>query len=137
MSVVLDGSVTLAWFFEDEQTDASRAVLAQVTKDGAIVPRLWRYEVANGLQMAVIRKRIDAEFRDGALARLSRLPIDVDSEGDAQLWSASVQLADRYGLTIYDAAYLELAQRCRLPLATLDKKLIRAGRSELVATVGH
>ena len=76
MSVVLDASLTLSWYFEDERTPAIDAVLDRVTEDGAITPGLWRLEVANGLRMAMRRKRIDAAFRDRALAHLGELPID-------------------------------------------------------------
>ncbi len=136
MSLVIDGSITLAWYFTDERTEASHAVLRQVAEEGAIVPALWRIEVANGLQMAVRRKRVDAHFRDRALAHLGTLDIMTDTEGEAYAWSTSVQLAERHALTVYDASYLELAQRRRLRLATLDMALIRAGRAELVAVIG-
>jgi predicted nucleic acid-binding protein len=87
------------------------------------VPSLWRLETANGLQVAIRRKRIDGAFRDHALIHLARLPITIDPETDVQAWTATLQLADRFQLTLYDAAYLELAQRRTLPLATLDSAL--------------
>ncbi len=65
MTVVIDSSVTLAWFFADERSAAADAVLDQVTESGTVVPSLWGLEVANALQMAVRRKRIDAAFRAG------------------------------------------------------------------------
>ena len=123
MRLVIDASLTLSWYFEDERTPAANAVLDQVTNTGAVVPSLWRLETANGLQIAIRRKRIDAAFRDRALLDLGRLPITIDPETDAQAWTTTLQLADRFQLTLYDAAYLELAQRCALPLATLDKAL--------------
>lgn len=129
MSLVLDSSVALAWCFEDERTEAIRAVLDVVVERGAVVPSLWRYEVANGLQMAVRRNRIDAAFRDRALANLSDVEILADDDSDALVWPATTKLAELYGLTVYDAAYLELAQRRRLPLATLDSALTRAARA--------
>ena len=137
MSLVLDGSITLAWCFQNEQTEASRAVLRKVIEDGAIVPPIWRFEVANGLQMGVRRKRIDSAFRNETLADLARLNIIVDPDCDSQAWSASVQLADQYALTVYDAAYLELAQRRRMPLASLDVALRKAGRAERVPLIGQ
>ena len=136
MSVVLDSSIVLAWYFKDEQTAAVLAVLDEVVAEGAIVPPIWRYEVANGLQMAVIRRRVDSAFRDNALSRLARLSILTDSECDAHAWSASVQLADRHGLTTYDASYLELAQRRRTRLATLDRKMIDAAWTNRIPTIG-
>lgn len=133
MSVVLDASVTLAWQFREAQTDAALAVLADVSKAGAVVPVLWRFEVANGLQMGVRRGRIEAKDRDDALLDLSVLEIRVDEECADRAWSTTVTLSELYGLTVYDAAYLELAQRLRLPLATLDDALTRASRAAGVA----
>jgi predicted nucleic acid-binding protein len=126
VSLVLDASLTLAWFFEDEHTSAASAVLDRIVDTGAIVPALWRIEVLNAFQMAIRRKRIDSGFRDTALARLSALPIAVDPDSDAHVWATTLLLADRFRLTAYDAVYLELAQRRSLPLATLDQGLRQA-----------
>ncbi len=123
MTLVVDASLTLSWYFEDERTPAADALLDQVTNTGAVVPSLWRLETANGLQVAIRRKRIDVAFRDRALTHLTRLPITVDAETDAHAWTTTLQLADRFQLALYDAAYLELAQRRALPLATLDSAL--------------
>ena len=136
MSLVLDASLTLAWFFKDERTPAADAVLTEVAEKGAVVPALWRLEVANALQMALRRKRIDAAFRDSALTQLSRLSISADPDTDAYAWSVTLQLADRFQLTLYDAAYLELAQRRRLPLATLDRDLREASTALGIAVLG-
>jgi predicted nucleic acid-binding protein len=137
LSLVLDSSVALAWYFKDEQTEAIRAVLHQVIEEGALVPALWRFEVANGLQMAVRRKRIDDAFRDRALTHLAAIPIEVDPESELHAWSASVRISTVHGLTVYDASYLELAQRRRLRLATLDSALIKAANAELVTVIGR
>jgi predicted nucleic acid-binding protein len=128
VSLILDASVALAWYFEDERTDESDTVLDRVTEAGAVVPTLWRYEVANGLQTAVRRKRIDQAYRDASLAELRLLPIEIDRAGDDSVWTAMLGLADRFSLTMYDAAYLELAERRRLPLATDDRALRAAAR---------
>jgi predicted nucleic acid-binding protein len=128
VSLILDASVTLAWYFEDERTDESDAVLDRVTESGAVVPTLWCYEVANGLQTARRRKRIDEAYRDASLAELRLLPIEIDRVGDDSVWTAMLDLADRFGLTMYDAVYLELAERRRLPLATGDRALRAAAR---------
>ncbi len=79
--------------------------------------------MANGLQTAIRRKRIDAAYRDLALSRLMAQRVAVDPETDRHAWSATVRLAERHGLTVYDASYLELALRLGLPLATADKAL--------------
>lgn len=137
MSLVLDASLTLSWYFEDERTPAIDAVLDQVVARGAVVPSLWRIEVANGFQMAIRRKRIDKDFRDLAIRHLGLLPIVVDPETDTYVWTATLRLADRFGLTVYDAAYLELAQRRSLPLASLDKELRTAGQALGVSMLGR
>lgn len=129
MSLVLDGSATLAWCFEDETAPAIDAVMDRVANEGAIAPALWRVEVANGLQMAVRRKRIDEAYRDAAFVQLAALDVRIDPDGDRLVWSATVQLAAAYKLTVYDACYLELARRRSVPLATLDAELARAARS--------
>lgn len=123
MSLVLDASLALAWLFDDECTPAVDAVLVNVVAHGARVPELWRLEVANALQMAVRRKRIDTTFRDQALQRLAALPIAIDPDTNHHAWASTLRLADSFDLTLYDAAYLELAQRYSLPLASLDREL--------------
>jgi predicted nucleic acid-binding protein len=125
--LVLDASLTLAWYFDDEASPVVDAVLSVVTRGGAVVPPLWRLEVANGFQSAIRRKRIDKRYRDDSLAELRLLPIEIDSECDARVWSSTLPLADRFGLSVYDACYLELAQRRNLPLGTLDARLRSAG----------
>jgi predicted nucleic acid-binding protein len=137
VSVVLDSSVTLAWLYSDELTDPVRQVFERVTATRAWVPALWRLEVANSLHMAVRRKRIDAAFRDASLADLALLNIGTDPDTDAFAWSTTLQLAQSHGLTVYDAAYLELAQRMALPLATLDEELRAAGRAVGIALLGR
>jgi predicted nucleic acid-binding protein len=134
VSLVLDSSATLAWIFGDETTDAIRRVFDQVADDGAIVPALWRLEVANGLTMAVRRNRIDKDFRQAALDDLGMLDIVSDQHTDARAWRDTLELADRFRLTVYDAAYLELARRSGQPLATLDNDL-RAAAVDVGVTV--
>jgi predicted nucleic acid-binding protein len=126
--LVLDASVVLSWHFEDEQSPRVMQMMDQVVDHGAVVPALWRYEMANGFQSAIRRRRIDADYRDQSLQRLTLLDIEIDPESLAHIWTPVVHLADRYRLTIYDAAYLELAQRRALPLATLDEALAQAAR---------
>ena len=130
MSLVLDASVTLAWLYPDEVTNAIDDVFNAVTSRGAWVPSLWRLEVANGLTLAVRRGRIPATFRSASLADLALAPISIDADTDQQAWHTTLQLADRFRLTLYDAAYLEPAHRRSLPLASLDNDL-RNGASRL------
>jgi predicted nucleic acid-binding protein len=137
VSLVVDSSVTLAWVYAEETTEAISEVLVRLTDRGAWVPALWKLEVANVLEMGVRRGRHDAAFRDAALADLTVLPISLDEETDRQAWGATVRLASRHRLTTYDAAYLELAQRRGLPLATLDKELRGAAALEGVVLLGQ
>ena len=136
MSVVLDSSVTLAWLYSDELTPATQQVLDRVLAEGACVPALWRLEVANSLQTGVRRGRISPEFRDASLADLALMAIATDPDTDTFAWSATLRLAERFRLTLYDAAYLELAQRLSLPLATLDQELRAAAEALGVTRLG-
>ena len=128
--------MALSWYFEDECSPAADALLDRVAEDGAIVPSLWRLEIANGLRTAIRRNRIDQGFRDRAIAQLARLPINVDPDTDRYAWTTTLQLADLFALTPYDAAYIELAQRLVLPLATLDEPLRAAATALGVALLG-
>lgn len=128
MSLVLDASLTIAWYFEDQRSPQSESILDRVITDGAFVPTLWKVEVANGLQTAMRRKRIDRSYRDQAIGQLAALPIETDTETALHIWTTTLELAEQHALTAYDAAYLELAIRRRLPLASLDKQLVEAGR---------
>ena len=121
--------MALAWCLKDEGTGATAAVLRDVISHGAVAPSLWRLEVGNALQTAIRRKRITAEIRESALADLRALDVEIDSETDQRAWSATLRLAERHKLTLYDAAYLELADRRALPLASLDVALCAAAAS--------
>jgi predicted nucleic acid-binding protein len=136
MSLVLDSSVSLASVINVEITPAVLQAMELVIANGAWVPSLWRLEVANVLEMGVRRKRFDASHRDKALADLSLLPIAIDPETDRQAWGATLRLAVRHRLTLYDAAYLELAKRRALSLATLDVELRVAANAEGVELLG-
>jgi len=136
VSLVLDSSATLAWFHTDETTPAVRHVFELLTKSGAWVPCLWRLEVANILEMGIRRGRYDLAFRHATLEDLLLLPISLDPETDRQAWDSTSQLAHGHRLTLYDAAYLELAKRRGLPLATLDLALRTAAMAEGVPLLG-
>jgi predicted nucleic acid-binding protein len=136
VSLVLDSSATLAWVYAEETTKAIRAVFDDLAREGGWVPALWRLEVANVLEMGVRRNRHDVAFRDATLADLALLPIQLDPETDQHAWGSTARLAARHGLTLYDAAYLELARRRELPLATLDQPLRSAAFAEGVPLMG-
>jgi predicted nucleic acid-binding protein len=123
MSLVLDSSVALSWCFEDERPPAALSVLDQVVDVGAVAPVPWLLEVLNGLVMAERRGRLDAARRQQLSGFLRDLPVTLDQETAVQAWTATVHLAERCRLTVYDATYLELAQRLELPLATFDQEL--------------
>jgi predicted nucleic acid-binding protein len=136
VSLVLDSSLTLAWLFADESTPAVAAILDRVARSGAWAPSLWWLEVANSLQVGVRRGRITESFRDQTLADLGYLPIRLDPETAQHAWSTTLQLAVKHRLSVYDAAYLELALRLELPLGTLDEDLRNAADRTGVTLLG-
>ena len=137
MTFVVDSSVALAWCFKDEQTERTDALLREVATSGATAPTLWPLEVLNGLAMGERRGRLDATQRDSLAGLLRDLPIRIDKETTVQAWGATARLAASFRLTVYDAAYLELAQRLSLPLATRDRALRTASRNLGVALLGE
>lgn len=136
MSFVVDSSVALSWCFEDERTPATQAVLEQVGESGAVAPQHWPLEVLNGLMMAERRQRVAAARRRQLADFLRDLPITLDPDTTIQVWGATQGLAERFRLTLYDAAYLELAHRKRLSLASLDQDLRKAGAALGVTLLG-
>jgi predicted nucleic acid-binding protein len=136
MSMVLDSSVALAWVYADETTNAVLRLFDEIRLRGAWVPGLWRWEIANVLRLNCRRGRHAADFRDGALSTITMLPIKVDAEADRKAWSDTLHLAERHGLTVYDASYLEIASRRKIPLATLDRQLRAAATSEGIQLLG-
>ena len=126
---VLDSSVTLAWYFADEADPYANAVAGQLPTARAIVPGIWPLEVANVILMGE-RRKWSTEAQAGKwLKYLSRLPIEVEEMTTAIAWGEVVRLAREHNLSAYDAAYLELALRLGLPLATLDDRLRTALRA--------
>lgn len=136
MSFVLDSSVTLTWCFEDEATPVADLLLTRLTDDGAHAPSLWPLEVLNALTMAQRRGRISPGAVYDRIVFLQALPVMLDTQTAAQSWVTTHQLADQHRLTLYDAAYLELAQRLNLPLATLDSDLRKAASALNVPLLG-
>jgi len=134
-SFVLDASVALKWFLEDESDrQYSLHILARLSEQRAAVPLLWFYEVGNGLVMAYRRKRITLEQADGFLTRLKTLPIDAVQEAPGEILDLRA-LARTQQLTTYDAAYLAMASRLNLPLATTDSGLRRSAAAAGIALV--
>lgn len=137
MSLVLDVSVTLAYLMSEESTDSIVRVWDQVMARDGWVPGLWWIETANALISAERAGRIDLAFRKAALGDLITFPINTDVETWERAWQqTALSLAERHRLTAYDAAYLELALRRGLPLATLDSELRVAATAERVPLLG-
>jgi predicted nucleic acid-binding protein len=132
LSVIIDNSVAMAWVLPDESVPLADLVLDRVVYDGGHVPFHFPAEYANGLTVAMRKGRIDAAARSEAFRRLPMLKLVRDIDGAGRLDTA-MEIADLYRLTVYDALYLELALRLRLPLATLDDALARATRQAGVA----
>lgn len=120
---VLDNSIVMAWSFADETSAYADAVLDSLAASRTIVPVLWPLEVANALLMGERRKRSTEAETIRWVGILKRLPIVIDDETNTRAWSDTIALARGHKLSAYDAAYLELAIRRRLPLATLDALL--------------
>jgi predicted nucleic acid-binding protein len=123
---VLDASVALAWCFHDEATSQADAMAKRLAKIGAMVPGLWRLEIANALLAAERHERCTTADTQSWLRFLSTLPIRLDDETASHAWSDTLRLARAQKLSVYDAAYLELALRRGLDLATLDSRLATA-----------
>jgi predicted nucleic acid-binding protein len=127
--LVVDSSVAIAWCFPDEKDAYPQSVLDGLASERAIVPELWHLEVANTLLVGERRKRSTQANTVAWLGFLTSLPIAVDEETKAHAFGNTLNLAREHNLSAYDAAYLELALRRGLPLATLDDKLKAAARA--------
>ena len=133
MPFVIDASVTACWAFEDEDHPIAARALDQLRIDAARVPGLWWFEVRNTLIVNERRKRITSQAVTDFLRKLSSLDVRPDTDPNE---SEILELARRYRLTVYDSAYLELARREGIALATLDEELADAARAEKVALIG-
>lgn len=133
MPFVLDASIAVSWALSDESEPAATAALESAGGNLCIVPALWWFEVRNCLLMAERRKLLSSAETSRFLRDLAELKLSEDfSRDDADL----LRLARTHKLTTYEAAYLELAQRRGVPLATLDGALARAARVERVFLIG-
>lgn len=121
--------MTLAWAFEDEGGPAADGILARLTSEFCLVPLLWPLEVTNALLVAERRGRLTESESHRFVGLLSALLIEVDSETPRGAFAEVLPLARRHDLSTYDAAYLELAMRSALPLATFDERLRKAART--------
>ncbi|MTJ11047.1 type II toxin-antitoxin system VapC family toxin [Anabaena sp. UHCC 0187] len=126
MQFVLDCSVAISWCLVDENNDYANSILTMMVDSEAFVPGIWSLEIANTLIVAERRNRMTKEQSQEAINLLQSLLIQVDMATDTNALDATLKLAREEGLAAYDAAYLELALRLQLPLATLDNRLAEA-----------
>ena len=136
MSLVLDASLTMAWCFESEANGYTDEIPARMEQgEEAFVPTLWRLEVVNALLRAKRQGRITGERAAEFLAQLRGFAIEVDDEAPGKADNEIFQLGLKHQLSSYDAAYLELAMRRKLPLATQDNNMIAAAKAMAVSRV--
>lgn len=126
MSLVIDASVALSWCLADEDDPLAEFAVRLTLEHFAIVPRIWWYEILNGLAVNRRRGRLDAADASATLADLKGMRILVDDDHSD---GVILDLARKHGLSAYDAAYVETALRRSLPLASLDRRLRRAGEA--------
>ncbi len=133
MPIVIDNSVSIAWCMSDEAAPIADKAMSRVVEEGGVVPGIWWYELRNALLMNERRGRISRQQVADTLIDSQSLGISVDHRHDETL---ILELAQQFELTIYDAAYLEVALRRSLPLATLDERLRQAAEAVGIAIVG-
>jgi len=127
--IVVDASCALSWCFADESDTYAESILHVLAKEGALVTSHWRLEIANTLLIGERRKRHQQSDTARSITFLDALPIHVDDQTSRRALGDALAIARSYGITVYDAAYLELSLREGLPLATLDSDLIEAARN--------
>jgi len=128
MTFVLDCSTAMAWCFQNEGSDYADRILDRLNHSSAVAPAIWALEVTNVLLVAQRKKRINRAGSERFLSRLRTLPIRMDEETSLRAWTDILPLAARLSLSSYDAAYVELALRFDIPLATFDHRLRECAR---------
>lgn len=121
MAFILDNSVASGWFLENRASPYTEAIAARLNDETAHAPALWELELTNVLRTACLRRRMTADQAQAVVANFGALPIEVDRTPVRR--SELLALSVRFGLSAYDAAYLELALRLQLPIATQDGPL--------------
>ncbi|MFO1220103.1 MAG: type II toxin-antitoxin system VapC family toxin [Burkholderiaceae bacterium] len=127
MPFVLDNSVTCGWFLDNQASDYTEAIARRLEVDQAVVPVLWELELTNVLRTACLKRQLSAQAAQEVLDRIGSLPIGVDRQSVRP--GEILALALRFGLSSYDAAYLELALRLQIPVATVDGPLRDAAQA--------
>ena len=134
MPFVIDNSVVSGWYLESQATPYTEAIAERLREDRAVVPALWELQLTNVLRTACLRRRMTAEKAHQVLARVANLPIAANRVGSPL--DELLALALRFGMSSYDAAYLELALRREVPVATVDLAVRGAATASGVALVG-
>lgn len=132
VAFVLDASMTIAWIIPEQGSAVAQGVFAKLADEEAFVPAIWWFEIRNVLVVAERKGRIAETIVTRYLSQLGRLAIHADTDVDEP---AILGLARNHRLTVYDAAYLALAQRRRLPIATLDRALLSAAAAVGIAAL--
>ena len=128
--IVLDNSIVLSWCLADESNPTADGAMRIVIDDGAVVPGIWWYELRNALVVNERRGRLDPADTRSTLADIRELRFTIDHDHDE---AVLLDLSRRHSLSVYDAAYLEVARRRALPLASLDRRLCTAASASDVA----
>ena len=125
---VVDTSIVMAWCFKDENDDHADAILDLLQNSNTVVPSIWPLEITNVLLVAERKKRLKRKDGYRFLSLLAELPITVEQDSYQRMFGEIFALAHMYGLSSYDASYLDLAMRKGIPLATADKTLRNAAK---------
>ena len=135
-SFAVDASVAMTWLFKDEITPATSRILGRLETESALVPSLWFLEITNTLAVAERKGRVSHRDIDDFIIVLSNVLVEVDNESPQRAFGDILPLCRKHQLTSYDATYLELAVRTKLPLASLDEPLRKAARKLGVKLLG-
>lgn len=130
---VVDASIVIAYLLDDEKSVTADAVIGSLSQYDAVAPSFLSLEISNVLLLAERRRRISSEKRPQLIEVVKKLKIGEDISSQEHVFSRVLPMAAYHGLTTYDAAYLELAARYCIPLATLDKKLRAAAQMQGVS----
>lgn len=137
MTFVADASIGLAWCFPEEETPATRKLLDRVADEAAVVPGFWFIELTNILALSEKKGRISKEEVAEFIFLIEGFSLDVDHECSTRAFAHLLPLCREHHLTAYDAIYLDLARRRRLPLATLDRPLAKVAGKLGIKVLGQ
>lgn len=136
MAIVIDSSAAISVMLNETIPGDVYRAISRAMYTEVIVPSIWALEMSNVMTMLVRKGRLTISQRDSELRNPGLLPIELDNTDTEVAWTTIVDLADRHLLTCYEAAYVELAIRRQLPLASLDTAMTRAARAEGVEVIG-